>query len=100
MTRSLPPRQNWAPVVLANSGPHISAASSATSWLRTSTFSTFLLVFLDGHAVVFRARGQHLAAHAAVAKTAFGSNVWTRIPSHPFERSNARELVSAAFEAE
>src|SRR5207244_9531751 len=44
MTRSLPPSTGtWAPVVLANSGPHISAASSATSRLVTSTRSTLFL---------------------------------------------------------
>src|SRR5262249_32156917 len=41
MTRSLPPSiGTCAPVILANSGPHISAASSATSRLATSTPST------------------------------------------------------------
>ena len=41
ITRSLPPSTGtWAAVVLANNGPHISAASSATSRLVTSVRST------------------------------------------------------------
>ncbi len=44
ITRSFPPSTgSWAPVVFANNGPHISAASCATSWLVTSVRSTLLL---------------------------------------------------------
>ena len=46
ITRSLPPSTGTcAPVVLAKSGPHISAASSATSWLVTSTCRTLLVLY-------------------------------------------------------
>ena len=45
ITRSLPPSTGTcAPVVLAKSGPHISAASSATSWLVTSALSTLFVL--------------------------------------------------------
>jgi len=46
ITRSLPPSiGSCAPVVLANSGPHISAASSATSPLVTSVRRTLLVLY-------------------------------------------------------
>src|SRR5205085_218859 len=46
ITRSLPPSTGTcAPVVLANSGPHISAASSATSRLVISTPKTLFFLY-------------------------------------------------------
>ena len=45
ITRSLPPSTgSCAPVVVAKSGPHISAAISATSRLRTSAPSTLFVL--------------------------------------------------------
>src|SRR3954468_17738149 len=80
ITRSLPPSMGiWAPVVLANKGPHISAASAATSLLVTSVFNTLLRLYSSTLMPYRLARSASTAAlQMPVSKTALGCKVLMR----------------------
>src|SRR5258708_12346314 len=85
MTRSLPPSTGTcAPVVLEKSGPHISAASSATSRLVTSVRSTLLVLYASTVMPYCLARcASTSSVHRPVSNTALGCRALFRLPPPP-----------------
>src|SRR6185436_5379649 len=102
-TRSFPPSTGTcAAVVLAKSAPHISAASSATSFEATSVLRRLFFLYCSTVRLYALARDASTSSvQSAVSYTAFGWSELMRMPS--FAHSSAATRASwlrAAFDAE
>src|SRR5205085_4537645 len=102
-TRSLPPSTGTcAAVVFAKSGPHISAASSATSLDDTSAFSRLFFLYCSTVMLyAFAREARTSSVQRAVSNTWLGCRELMRMPS--FDHSSAATRASwfsAALDAE
>src|SRR5205823_13196494 len=93
-TRSFPPSTGTcAAVVLAKRGPHISAASSATSLEHTSVRSRLFFLYCSTVMLYALARDARTSSvQSAVSKTWFGCRELMRMPS--FAHSSAATRAS------
>src|SRR5207253_2972016 len=102
-TRSLPPSTGtWAAVVFAKSGPHISAASSATSFDESSVRSKLFFLYCSTLMLyAFDRAASTSSVQSAVSNTWFGCSVLMRMPSFAHSSAATRaSWLSAALEAE